>query len=547
MTVFRYTVLATALAAAWPTLAQQAPDAGRTLQQQQQAPQPTRDGATVNVQSPSGIPAVSGGARVRVDRISIQGNSVFAEVELVAVLGNYAGQSYDLAGLRGLADRISAHYRAKGYPFARAYVLQQTGAAGQVSLMVIEGRYGAVKATGDAPLAKLAQAFLAPLKSGSVIESAALERATLLLDDLPGMSIAPALQPGSEVGTGDLSVVVNRTPRYSGEAGFDANGNRYTGLGRAFVNLDINNPLDRGDQVSLRSQATELGMWFGSLGYSLPVGGSGLRTQISYAQTSYQLGKEFGSLGASGTATVTSLGMSYPLKRSQRANAGLSASLQYKDLNDKQTQANTNNQKYSSSLPVILNFDRRDDVLGGGVTYGTAQFTLGNLGLDGNLTATDSTTARARGEFSKVNVDVARVQALGAASSLFVRVAGQMASKNLDSSEKLSLGGSGAVRAYPVGEASGDEGWYAQVELRRTMGNYTPYVFADAGEVRTNKTPWAAGSNARALAGAGLGLRYNNGPWSADAVLAWRTDGGRPQSDTLVNEPQAWVSVSYRF
>ena len=34
----------------------------------------------------------------------------------------------------------------------------------------------------------------------------------------------------------------------------------------------------------------------------------------------------------------------------------------------------------------------------------------------------------------------------------------QLSSKNLDSSEKFTLGGIGGVEAYPSGEASGDEG-----------------------------------------------------------------------------------------
>lgn len=54
--------------------------------------------------------------------VSIGGNTVFTEAELLAVLGDYAGKSYDLAALTALAERISAHYRNAGYPFARAYL-----------------------------------------------------------------------------------------------------------------------------------------------------------------------------------------------------------------------------------------------------------------------------------------------------------------------------------------------------------------------------------------------------------------------------------------
>ena len=42
----------------------------------------------------------------------------------------------------------------------------------------------------------------------------------------------------------------------------------------------------------------------------------------------------------------------------------------------------------------------------------------------------------------------------------------QLANKNLDSSEKFTLGGIGGVRAYPSGEASGDEGRKISFDLK---------------------------------------------------------------------------------
>ena len=49
------------------------------------------------------------------------------------------------------------------------------------------------------------------------------------------------------------------------------------------------------------------------------------------------------------------------------------------------------------------------------------------------------------------------------------------------------------------------------------------------------------------IAGAGLGLRYADGPWSLDASVAWRTDGGRPVSDTRDRNPRLWLTANWRF
>ena len=123
----------------------------------------------------------------------------------------------------------------------------------------------------------------------------------------------------------------------------------------------------------------------------------------------------------------------------------------------------------------------------------------------------------------------------------------QWAGKNLDSSEKFVLGGASGVRAWPSGEATGDEGWLAQAELRYQAGWAQPYVFMDAGTVRINKNPWTSAANRRHIAGAGFGLRADNGPWHLDTALAWRTSGGQPTTEPNASRPTVWVSVSYRF
>lgn len=554
MTSFRFSLLAASLAVDFPgiALAQQQPDAGQVLQQQQQqAPQLPRTGPAIDVQAPAAAQAVPGGAQVTLSSVSFSGVSVFSETELLATLGDYSGKSYDLAGLRGLAERVSAHYRTNGYPFARAFIPQQSMADGKLRIEVVEGRYGKVSAAGER--ADAAQGFLAPLRPGEVIASVPLERVTLILDDQPGIKAAPIIRPGQEVGTGDLDVRVERTPGFSGDVGLDNHGNRYTGEYRARANLQWDSPFLFGDQMTARLLYSSEDMWLGSLGYSLPLGTSGLRANIGYAHTYYELAKDFANLGATGTAKVSSLGLTYPIVRSQKANLTLAATYQHKRLNDRQKVAGTDDDKSSGSLPIALNFDRRDTVWGGGITYGSLSYTVGHLKLGSALENTDRTSGQnTRGSFEKLNLDIARVQATPVSNLvLFGRVSSQWAGKNLDSSEGFSLGGANGVRAYPSGEGNGDEGWLVQLEVRYTMGAYSPYIFHDSGSVRLNArngsltTP--ASPNHRSISGEGIGLRYTSDNWSLDANVAWRSHGGKPQSDTRDRTPQFWMSAGYRF
>ena len=535
------------------TFAQQQPDAGQTLQQQQQqVPQLPRTGPTIDIISPVPMPTTPGGSKVTVHAVQLNGNTVISEAELLVVLGDYAGQTYDLAGLRGLAERISSHYRDAGYPFARAYLPQQAGGGGMLRIEIVEGRYGKVQTLGDKALAAYAADFLSPLKPSTVINSETLERATLILDDQPGIKVAPIIRPGQEVGTGDLDVRIEREPGFSGDVGFDNHGNRYTGEHRLRANVQWDSPFTFGDQITLRSLLSDEGMWLGSLGYSLPLGGSGLRGNVGYSHTSYELGKDFANLQSTGTAKAASLGVSYPIIRSQRANLTVAASYQHKKLNDKQGLASTNENKSSDSLPITLQFDQRDGLGGGGITYGSLAYTPGRLKLDTALTTTDQTSGQnTRGRFDKWNLDIARVQALSASFTGFGRVSAQWAGKNLDSSEGFSLGGANGVRGYPSGEGNGDEGWMAQLELRYAMGAFNPYVFHDSGRVKINADTGslavAPNTNHRSIGSFGVGTRYTEGNINLDASLAWRTHGGQPQSDTADRDTRAWVTVWYKF
>lgn len=551
-------VMAIAMGLALPAYGETAPappDAGRILQEQQ-APRlvPPKPSQVIDFSLPEGSQTLPGGAQIVIQSIRFKGHTVLTESALLDVLIDVPGQSLDLAGLRGLADRISRFYRESGFPFARAYLPPQSLDDGLLVIEVVEGRYGGIQAIGEPDLLKRAQRFLTRLKPGSVIESKDLERATLILADQPGIRAAPIIRPGQELGTGDLDVEVSRVPGLSGDVGVDNHGSRASGDQRVKLNAQADSPFGFGDQLTLRSMVSQHSTWLGSLGYSLPLGASGVRASMGYAHTGYYIGEggserrqDASKIGIWGTAIVSTAGLSYPVLRSQKANLTLGAMLQRKALynnNDGQTVSDYSSQ----STNLSAQFDVRDSLMGGGITYGTVSFTPGRMHLDAEQLKNDK-DARVNGDFAKTNVDIARLQSLPVSGlSAFARLSAQNASKNLDSSEGFGLGGASGVRAYPSSEGYGNEGWLAQLEIRYALGAFAPYVFHDAGSVLINKNPWdAQAKNSRALSGSGLGLRYAHGLLSVDANIAWRGQGGISQSDKLQLDPRAWVSASYRF
>jgi hemolysin activation/secretion protein len=439
-------------------------------------------------------------------------------------------------------------YREQGYPFARAYLPVQKIESGVVQINVIEGRYGEVTSIGEGKLKAQAQPFLSDLKPGEIIEATSLERTVLVLGDQPGVALAPVIKPGAEVGTGDLEARVAYGERVAGKLSFDNLGNRYTGSIRALAAFSVNSPLMLGDQFKAGGMVTNESLWFGQLAYSLPLGSSGLRGEIGYAHTDYELGKEFESLEASGTAKIASVSVSYPLIRSRQRNLVLSAQYQHKKLKDEYGGTNVVNEKSSEVSPLTMQFDLLDQWGGGAVSYGALTWTLGELSLESaSLRSQDRATAKTEGGFQKLNLDIARLQRLTGRLTLFGRLSAQLADENLDSSEKFNLGGANGVRAYPQGEGMGDRGVFGQLELRYSLEHFTPYALYDAGAVRINSDPWAAGNNHRSVAGAGLGVRVNYQQLSIDASAAWPVHGGNAESDSRQHTPRIWVKAEYAF
>lgn len=535
--------LALLVAASLPALAQQP-----SLQENaRQLPQP-RTGAAPAVQpAPAGAPMQAGGQQATLRRVVISGNTRIGSEALLAAIGPVDGKSFDFAGLAALAARVTAHYQQAGYPFARAYLPQQDLSGGDLRVEVLEGRYGKVTAHGEPAFVKGAQGFLSALPHGDIIESGRLERVTLLLDDQPGVRTVPLVRPGAEVGTGDLLVEVKRDHRYKGEAGLDNYGTRATGRTRAHASVDVDSPFMLGDQIAAQALYTQEGMWFGSLAYAAPLGYSGLRGRASYTHSYYDLAGGFAALGARGTADVASLGLSYPIVRSQVRNLILSASVDHKRLHDRQDATLTDTQKSSTVVPVTLSFDVRDQFLHAGITFGALSWTRGKLGMHGDTQAVDATSARSAGSFNRFNLDLARIQSINDRLDVYARVSAQWTGHNLDSSEKLGLGGVNGVRAYPNGEGYGDMGWVAQTEIRYAVGAVVPYLFYDAGRVTLNKSPWTTLDNHRALGGGGIGVRHARDAWTAGVTVAWRSHGGASQTDESTHSPAVLANLAYRF
>lgn len=530
------------------------PDAGQVLRDLRQArPVPPQAAPLQRIEESADL-SQKGEATVLVKSIAITGNQEIASSDLQPLVAGLIGAEQSLSQLNAAARRITAYYRRLGFAVARAYLPAQDITDGAVTISIIEGRISSHKINNQSLLSdERAQAYLGQVKDGDVIKSDQIDRGLLLLQDTPGVSSSRAtLQPGASVGTSELLIEVNPAKPYSGSVVADNYGSRYTGEYRLAGTFNLASPLKIGDQVTANLLTSGDNLSFARLAYQLPIGSDGLRLGAAYSDIHYKLGKEFEVLQAHGTATSASLFATYPFIRSQFKNLSGTVSYEDKNLKDYVDGTNTYTPKRVGVTTLGLSGSLQDALGGGGITGLDLSVAFGSLSINSpTALAIDNASAQSNGSYTRFSYGANRLQRFTDSTFLALSVSGQTASKNLDSSEKFSLGGINGVRAYPQGEASGDEGYRATVELRHNViPNVQATVFYDVGKVTINRKPFGPpASNSRNLAGVGVGVNAALGPVQLRSSLAWRTDGGLPTSipASSAKRPTLWMQASVAF
>lgn len=466
------------------------------------------------------------------NELRFSGAQIYSAAELLKIARFSPGSQLTLSDLQGMAARITEHYRSNGYFVARAYIPAQDISSHVVTIAVVEGHFGAVSLRNQSRLSNgLAQGALDGLDSGDVITIKPLENRLLLLSDFPGVKVKSTLVPGVMPGTTDLIVDLDPGRRVDGSVDADNGGNPYTGEGRVGVTVNVNELAGRGDVLSFRGVTSGSGLSYGRVAYQMRFGRA--TAGVAYSRLEYELGKQFRVLGAHGSASVASVFGSVPLIRSRDSNLYFGAGYDDKKFDDRIDLIPSANRLARNQIGSVFLYGSHNDHFGGGGTNSFfVSLSAGNFDIRTPTALTaDALTSRTDGSWGKLWFNVSRAQRLNDAWSLYASATGQFASKNLDSSEQFILGGMDGVRAYPQGEAYGDEGLLVDLEARLLLQGLSSQIpgqvhllgFVDAGHVTISKAPWFPGSNSRSLSSAGVGVLWGDpGQFAVRAYYAFK-------------------------
>ena len=543
---------ASCLLTASPVLAIDKPDSGQVLRdvQQKERTLPQRIEVPIEVSEADTPPLSDTGLRVYVERFRITGQDVFPDALLQQLISPYTKKEQSLAGLQKAADVLRTYFRGKGYSLAKAYIPAQDINNGEVELVVVIGRVGEVNLRNKSSVkdAVLRQQMTA-LRPGDYVTLGKLERPALLLNDLPGLSAKMTLTPGKTTGTTDIIMDVkdNISPKNS-TLTLNNWGNRFTGTWQAGLSTSFTRLSRRGDAAFLSLTHAGQGLTSGNLSYQIPLTEGG-KLNIGYSQTQYELGEDFASLQSYGTAYTTHADFSYALHRSRKQNLSLQVGYDSKRLEDRtdstepDTVVNKRNRAYSFGLSGDIN----DTWAGGGTTaYNVTHY-------QGHLSGTSNGSDLNTGNWHKTAYSLMRQQFVADRLALLLSFSGQLAGTNLDSSERFSLGGATGVRAYPSGEASGDEAWLFSGELRWQLpshigkGAMQAGLFYDTGVSLKEKYPSAESANRRSISAYGANLMYTvPGEYYLKMAYARKAGSEAAKSDTD-RTGRFWVQMGYFF
>jgi hemolysin activation/secretion protein len=546
--------------------AQQVPDAGSLLREQ------TKPALPISPPRPIAVPGAveatpakpAEGTRFRVKGFRILQATLFTQEQLQAPLADLVGKELGFGELQQASARLMELYQKHGY-VARVFLPAQAIQDGVVEIVVVEGVAGSILLQGESQ--RLDKARIQRLVEnqqavGDVIRVDHIATAVAILNEQPGLGVKSSLKAGAQDGLTDLVIQLEEKPLLSYSLQANNQGSESTGELQLGGNLSLSNPtglFDLGVLTFNKSDGTD----FVRGDYTLAVGNTGLRLGLNASQLNYKVTQSsLSALQSQGEASTLGLVGQYPLLRSDTLNLSLSANLDQKAMVDKTVAGEIGNKRVNVSNLGLAGMGT-DNLWGGGNTGFGLNIIAGDvdLGRNAGALAADQSARQTQGSYQKLAFNLSRRQAAGQSLEINASLTGQVAEKNLDSSERFTLGGPTGIRAYPIGEATGDEGWLAKLIASYTVSKQlTASAFVESGFVKLNKSTWTGWNsttpnlgNEYGLTGAGLSLDWKISAATLTVVLATPL-GSNPGADSQGKDAdgqrrdmRCWLSLSAPF
>ena len=457
-----------------------APPTQRVLPQEQPEIVPP---AAPTVEAPEAPPA---GPPVQVDRVQVEGVTVYDEATLRGLYGDVVGAAVPRARLDEVVQALQTRYREDGYILTLVSGEFQRTNEGQVVFVIraIEGYISDVKLDGDiGPAGTLVLDMLQRLTNKRPVNNQDLERYLLLANDIPGVTARAVLRrEGLEPGAVLLVAQVARK-EVSGLLSFDNRAPPEAGPYEILLSGATNSYTRFGERAeALFYNTFNREQLFGQVNLSGFLNGEGLQLRSYYGRGNSIPGGILAPLDFNSDLQIGGGALSYPFVRSRRLNV-------YSDV-----ALDTYNSKIVLSPAGLVASSAGSDLLigrlGGTIDYQDSWFlnrpaaNALSLRVSSGLAGTSSIRIGSDAHFLKESAEITRVQDLFSIgkvnTALKTSIGGQYTTDVLPPSEKFFLGGTRFGRGFYYGQVTGDRAIGSSVELQfNTQFSDLPLVNSD--------------------------------------------------------------------
>ncbi len=457
--------------------------------------------------------------------VEVVGNSVYSATELSPLYATYLHQEVTLATIYQLARSITAKYRNDGYLLCQTIVPAQQIKDGMIRLQVVEGYISRVVVEGDyRDFRELLRRTVGDVTENKPLQAAALERALLLANDLPGLSVKGLLRPAEhDVGAAELVVVVTAQP-VTLSFGGDNRGSRYIGPHQLSTQLEGRSLLGLLEESSIYYvnatpdfKFSETALHYAQVTHGETLNRMGTKLDLYYRYTKSTPIDSLQPFELVGVGTTAGFRLSHPFQRSRRSNVSIHSGLEVHNADSQvQGQDISEDRLRVFSLGTLYDFIDRF----GGISMVGLEL---RQGLDiCNASQPDSSQSRANGrsDFTSIRLEGYRLQNLSQGYSVLFAFSGQFSFDPLLVSEEFGVGGNQYGRAYDPFEIHSDQGMAAKLEVQygspfpeSWLRDYQLYLFTDYGAIWDEH-----GDNWDSLTSAGFGARLNITVWLSGSV-----------------------------
>ncbi len=442
---------------------------------------------------------------VALRQVRVQGTSL-PSATFDAATNRFIGQAITPQILRDLANAVGATYAQSDIAYYSVMIPPQTLDGGVLTVKVVEGfvkTYALGGVTVSTPT-RLIEAHVSRIMQSTPLRKSVLERSLSLIRDIPGETVDASVRQLDASGALSLDLKVHRK-QVEIKVKIDNDGiSNITRSFQAQLGVTVNGLAREGDRTTVTGYLPlhPDRYQFYSVSHTTPIGTNGMTVTANASTVSTS--SVNGSI--EGKATLAGISINYPLIRSYKKNLSLTAALDG---------INSTNYYLDTEFG-----DYRSRTVRGGLTWskatdrqGYAISLVGSQGID--ALGARAFTGYSQKTFSKVNLQLVKVNTFGKNLSIKSTVYGQYSRDKLPVTERMALGGRGTGRAFNAGLVTGERGVAGQIEIDWKLPRASPllkgtslFSFVDGGKTRSLARPaFNLAARNYSLASVGAGIR----------------------------------------